>query len=338
MKHLFQLFSLLMAFLLIGCDNDDNVNNIEVERQYDVYVTGQKDNKASYWKNGEINSLNTAGFENTIAKKIFTFENDVYIWGSTITGGIAGSTYFLWTNGRLTNLNETFEETEDEVHLLTDFYVHKGDLYFLGFMQNKMDPDIMELAYWKNGIKNTILTNCQTNFYAQLNVNEDDVYVLTTANSGKPGLFVNGRYKNTPSPYRPYHITTNSEGVYVLGRDGNNGSFYQNLKTDQLATFPYAIFNLAFDENDVYTVVRSKNGAGRMEIQKNHSPYYISQQGFETEVLDLKVIDKKLYVVLHERENNVGPSKLLINNEIGLQLDNPTGGDLLNSVFIASNR
>jgi hypothetical protein len=115
------------------------VNNLTVYSQVDVYVAGQENQMAKYWKNGQEVVLNSQ-FDEAIATSIVVVNNDVYVAGyeSDFTGRNNKAKY--WKNGQ-----EVFLTGGSVANCIT---VVGSDVYTAGWERNGSKKIA---KYWKNG-------------------------------------------------------------------------------------------------------------------------------------------------------------------------------------------
>ena len=333
-----KLVLVALTLFIMGCSNNENISEPNNLSSIDVYVAGQKEGNATYWKNNTEITLDNGGFSGSTANKIIVQNNNVYVFGR------GDSTYLLWENGSVTNLNEEFQEPGYEVDYITDMIIDGNDVYFIGYLKSSTNPTTYDLVYWKNGIKTVILTNCIFRHQqSSIKIINDNVYVFSKNDNNQKGVFTNNSFNPIDSGHLAYGITTKENEIYTYGSIIGNSDitgFYKNVITGIETTNEQSIENLAFDVSDIYTVVyHNDNNAfsSRREILKNNESYYISPEGFESHIVDLKVKNGNVYTIVRELISfNYGPNKLLINNNTELVLDeNPS--NFLNNIFIVEN-
>lgn len=333
-----KLVLVVLALFFINCSNSEDISELNNQSTIDVYVAGQKNGNATYWKNNTEITLDNGGFSTSTANKIIVHNNNVYVFGSS------GSTYILWENGSLTNLNEEFQEPSYELDYITDMIIDSNDVYFIGYLKSLTNPTIYDLVYWKNGIKTVILSNCiYRHQQSSIKVIDDNIYVFSKNNNNQKGVFINNSFIPIESSHLAYGIKVKENDIYAYGTITGNSDilgFYKNIITGIETTVEQPIVNLAFDVSDIYTVafhIDNDPYSSRREILKNNESYYVSPEGFESHIIDLKAVNGDVYVIVRELTSaNLGPNKLLINNEEELILDeNPF--NLLNSVYIEVN-
>lgn len=324
-----------LALILITCSNSDNISEPNNLNSIDVYVAGQKDGNATYWENNAEITLNNGGFSSTTADKIIVQDNTVYVFGRS------GSIYLLWENGNINNLNEEFQEADYEIDYITDMIIDGTDEYFVGYLKSTTNPITYNLVYWKNGVKTIILPNCvYRHQQTSIKVINDNIYVFSKNENNQRGIYINNSFNPFDPGYLPHGIVENENEIYTYGSIiGNGMGFYKNINTNVETMNENPILGLAFDTTDIYSIINHSNVAFdmRREIMKNNDSYYISPEGFETHIVDLKVKNGNVYAIVRElTSGNFGPNKLLINNNVELILDESLY-DFLNSIYIVEN-
>lgn len=340
MKKLTIILVILVIFSLISCNNNDDLNIPEQQAIIDVYVSGKENENACYWKNNQQVILDNNGLNITSADKIFVNNNNVYVWGTGFSMMTNELTFLYWNNGIVSDLNIEFSEPDFELYWITDFYVVNDDVYFLGFLRSISNPTQRDLVYWKNGIKTIVLENINyTNTNSSsIRVINNDIYVSSRIEYNQPGIFINNIFNPINPNYNPYDMTINGNDSFIHG-SSPTGGFYQNINTGEVTTSSYRINDLVFDQSDIYTVVDHNNESYYREIRKNGNLYYLSPDGYESDIPDLYVHDGDIYAIVRELiDFNSGPNKLLINNVPELILDNSNfGTDLLTNIYVVQN-
>lgn len=339
MKKFFSLILLSISSILISCSDDDNTNTT-IQNTTDVYVSGQMDSNACYWKNNMLTMLDVSGFSNTTAKKIIVQNNNVYILGNDNSSFNADNNFLYWNNGVLTNLNSTFSEVDLDLDYITDMTVVGNDVYFLGYLKHNVNPQAFDLVYWKNGVRTVVLQNCAGKYLgSSIQIVNNNVYVLSSVGINQTGVFINNNF-NQINDNLKYGMTVNGNDVYVHGSINSTTGYNTNLSNGVETIFPYGINDLTFDGSDIYTVVDYNNQSFRRMIQKNNISYYLSPEGFETHIVALNVQDGNVYTIVRELSSaaDFGPNKLLINNLPELVLEYIEGqNNFMNSLYVVEN-
>ena len=187
----------------------------------DVYVAGNKNNNATYWKNGTAVTLDGAY---SIGLSIYVSPSDVYTAGYKVNNGYRAAMY--WKNGVATNLTDPNDTLDCEANSV---FVAGGDVYVAGGIGTTA-------AYWKNGTL-TRLTPGSSNAVANsIYVAGNDVYVAGTADS------VATYWKNgVPVPLTaitPYSARSVANAIVVFNNDvyvAGNQTIIAN--TEQIACY-----------------------------------------------------------------------------------------------------
>lgn len=335
MKKLIPFLSILLIF--ISCNNDDNINNSPNQNSIDVYVAGSMNGNACYYKNDELILLDNNGLSSTYARNIFV-NNSIYIFGGGNDGSQqATDTNLLWINGTVTDLNVAFSEPGFDLFLISDFHVYNDDVYFVGYLRNISNPSQLDMVYWKNGVKSTIIQN--TTFDGNspsILVSYDDVYVYLKNAINEYEIFINNIFYPISQSYGGVRMTVKENEVYIYGQilSSSNG-FYYNINTGVETITPFFVNRLVFDHDDIYTLALYSGGSFLEKILKNNNLYY--QTPAEFIVDDFFVLDCILYTI--ERNIDNGPQIVFANNVPIVTLDNPTSysGSFLGDIYVVQN-
>lgn len=337
MKKLIPFLSILLMLLFISCNNDDNINNSTNQNLIDVYVSGSMNGNACYYKNDELVLLDNNGLSSTYASKIFV-NNNIYIFG----GGYDDSqqstfSNLLWTNGIVTDLNVAYIDSDFELFLISDFYVYNDDVYFVGYLKNISNPSQLDMVYWKNGVKTTIIQNTTYDGNSpSLIVSNDDVYIYLKNANNEYEIFINDIFYPISQSYGGVRMAVKENEVYIYGQilSSSNG-FYYNIHTGVETITPFYVNRLVVDHDDIYTLALYSGGSFLEKILKNNNPFY--QTPAEFIVDDFFVLDCTLYSI--ERNIDNGPQIVFADNVPIVILDNPTSysGSFLGDIYVVKN-
>lgn len=250
MKNFYSLLAFIALFNMSSCTSDDNLLNHETQNSVDLYVLGQKNGQACYWKNNQVVALNQSNFVTTFSSKIIVSNNNVHVLG------YSSDTDLYWNNGVLTNITLIFSDNAQVVKGITDMEVVGNDVYFVGYTKNPLiSAEIYDLAYWKNGQKTVIAANMNSIPQASIAVENNNVYITSQSNLSDPKYYINSVSTSLPTGMEISGLTKNGNSVYIYGSNGSNG-FYKNLSTNVETIFPmpYLVTNLVFDGSDVYHI------------------------------------------------------------------------------------
>ncbi|MDI1317561.1 hypothetical protein [Flavobacterium sp.] len=255
MKKLCSIFAMVLLTFTISCNNDENVANPITQNPVDVYVAGQKNNQACYWKNNQLVVLDPGSFTGSAAKKIIVSNDDVYVLGTAFpTGGSNYGPNLYWKNGVLTNLNALFfTESLDNFLYVSDMDVVGSDVYFVGFTKN-FATNAFSLKTWKNNVATDLINNNTTNANAEvckIKVQNNEIYVTTPS----WGVFVNTVSQSVPSGVELKGIAGNNNQITIYGRNSNSNTvYYKNLSTnlESNSSVIQDVEKLMFDNNNLY--------------------------------------------------------------------------------------
>lgn len=181
----------------------------------DVYVAGESDGKAVYWKNNTMNVLPDGVQANSIA----VVGTDIYIAGNNRISINYESTYTVkyWKNGVSADL-----ETSNSVNNVSSIFVKGEDVYVTGFIHNTDDE--LTARYWKNGTATDLSGSTSSSIF----VDGQDIYVSGTKENPDPSsspyltYWKNGTPTiiNTTGFAEEEGIFVSNGDVYVVGREG----------------------------------------------------------------------------------------------------------------------
>lgn len=333
MKKILLSLILFTGLLQISCSEDSVVDssNVPTNNSVDVYVAGQKNSQACYWKNNQLVLLNSGGINAPTANKIMVVNNDVYVLGIGVGTTTTETFPMFWKNGVLTNLKTSLSSAGDEVVIVTDFEVVGNDVYFVGYTKRRVITfEDYSLVYWKNGIKTTVHNyGGYVQNYSKIKVVNNTVYITGTNNRDSS---INGYYVNTVFNEIPFStlngLAVNNNEVYTYGT-ANNGGYYKNITTGSETSFPTVatVTSMLFDNNNLYlTDVAS--------IYKNGTMFDAGQPQLGG-IMDFKILNNNTYKIIQE---GVAPgyiSHLTINGVEAAQIPDSEGTFL--SLFVVQN-
>lgn len=261
MKKVLLAFILLTGLLQTSCSSDLISESVLTTESVDVYVAGQKNNQACYWKNNQAVLLESGEVFGTIANKIIVVNDDVYVLGVGISTNPLEAPALFWKNGVLTNLKTSLSTDAEEVMSITDFEVIGNDVYFVGYTKKTFIAfEDYSLFYWKNGIP-TLLHNYGG--YAQnqskIKIVNNDVYVTgTNSDTGNisgqiDGYYTNGIFTGISDSILNGLITNNNE-IYTFGT-AEGSCYYKNITTNSETTIALGsngITKMLFDNGNMY--------------------------------------------------------------------------------------
>ncbi|MDR6966908.1 hypothetical protein J2X31_000908 [Flavobacterium arsenatis] len=337
MKKVLLAFILLTGLLQTSCSSDLISESLPITNSVDVYVAGQKDNQACYWKNNQPFLLDSGGIMGPVANKIIVANDDVYVLGIGASANPLGAVPMFWKNGVLTILKTSLSTDAEEVMSITDFEVIGNDVYFVGYTRKTIvDFEDYSLFYWKNGIQ-TLVHNYGG--YAQnqsrIKIANNNVYVTgTNSDNGNVSGMIDGYYTNSVFTEVPNSMlngfSANNNEIFAFGtKDGI--SYYKNITLNSETTFPITpangITDMYFDNGNMYFTDGSNN-IYKNGILFDEGP--ISSGGIH----DFKVLNDNIYRITHAGEFGF-ISFLTINGVQTMEL--PNGDGSFQSIYVVQN-
>lgn len=336
MKKVLLACILLTGLLQISCSSDLVSESVLTIESVDVYVAGQKDSQACYWKNNQPVLLDSEGVFGTNANKIIVVNDDVYVLGVGVSTNPLQAPPLFWKNGVLTNLKTSLSSDTEEVMSITDFEVIGNDVYFVGYTRKTIiDFEDYSLFYWKNNIP-TLVHNYGG--YAQnqsrIKVADNIVYV-TGSNSDNgnvnghiDGYYTNGVFSDVSNSILNGLAVNNNE-MYAFGIVTET-SFYKNITTNSETTVPAmsgGIAKMMFDNGNMYFT----NGSN--DIYKNG---VLFDEGLNTGggIYDFKILNDNIYKIVQEGDFGF-TSFLIINGVETMEIPNSDGS--FQSIYVVQN-
>lgn len=247
---------LIFSLFVISCSVEENRTTLSLDN---VYISGQKNNHACYWKGGLIHLLDDGSFSSSSADTLIVMNNDVHILGSGYNGFYET---LYWKNNMLTNLTTNYSTSTDAVEYIGGMDINtSNDLYIVGITKNLVStPTTYDLVYWKNHVKYNVtsFTNLP-NHEVRIKVINDDVYISCPKEiSGvmTEGYFVNGSFTSVPNVYITGITMLNSD-LYIYGRTDAYLSYYKNCSTNidtSTSGNGNHIFKMSYDNGIIYAV------------------------------------------------------------------------------------
>jgi hypothetical protein len=330
------LLALVVATGLLNTScSSDLVSNTTTINPVDVYVAGQKDNQACYWKNNQPVLLASEEVFGTVATKIVVTNSDVHVLGTGVGTSPLGTIPMYWKNGALTNLKTTLSTPDEDVISITDMEIVGTDVYFVGYTKKTLIAfEDYSLAYWKNGIK-TLVHNYggYAQNEARIKVANNTVYLTGTNNgnfnsSGQiDGYYTNGVFTNISDSILNGLAVNNNE-VYTFGTlDGV--PYYKNISTNSETTLVLGsngLTKLLFDNGNMYY---TESGS----IYKN-GVLFDDETANSGGIKDFEILNDNIYKIRQEGVFSF-ISFLTINGVETMQLPNSDGS--FQSIYVVQN-
>ncbi len=238
-----------------GANTKDTVQ-ITVQKQPSVsfvgiYISGNENGEACYWKNGLKQKLNISSSGYHINTSIAVSGSDVYVAGGEVPDVFPDgpTTAKYWKNGSEVVLGKELYSSANSIAVVNN------DVYVAG-SEAKLWNSSVVAKYWKNG-QAVSLTNGSKNASANsIVVVGGNVYVAgregNVAKYWKNGQAIsltNGATDATASS-----IVVVGEDVYVAGREGNVAKYWKNGQAVSLTNGLYEAYasSITVVGNDVY--------------------------------------------------------------------------------------
>jgi hypothetical protein len=183
-----------------------------------VYVAGNRDNRALYWKNGEEVYLSDPETETAVARSIFFAGSDMYIAGTRLVLSNAYQAGY-WKNGVFNILyNVPYKNAE-----CRDIAVMNNTVHAVGYADLSPTGSGGDIAaiYWKNG-DTTILARGGFPLLNAIRLIGDDVYI-TGRNTYNGAYWKNGVAHDLGQYTEAQDIDVLNGDVYVVGYEYFNG-------------------------------------------------------------------------------------------------------------------
>lgn len=232
----------------------------------DIYVAGYENNKACYWKNGNLISLD--GADRSLARAITIHGNDIYVAGWYENGTEEKAAY--WKNGIMTKLSSDSPNSG-----ANGIAIQGNDIYVAGlYSTNTIQP---VACYWKNGVITPLINNVYSSMANGIAINGKDVYIAlyltdtTVTRYSVSAYWKNGvitKLTNGESSYAT-GITISNNDVYISGGSGYplNISYWKNGNGVAVPNL-YSSSAIAINGNDVYL------GGGISNSTDNFAAYW----------------------------------------------------------------
>lgn len=224
----------LIVLIATSCKEDGSTpDTVDLFlEEYDVYISGYVDNRAAYWKNGEITYLtdNITSSYTAESSSISASGSDVYIVG--YTGDDRSPVY--WKNGEANTISS--------LPLATVYSIKAyGSDVYVAFMDRMNQSNQNNAKLWKNGSLVPLNGLDPVNFSSctDVEVSGSDVHAIgleSVDNLVRSKYWLNGEQVEliTGSPNYSLFTDIAVEGndVHIVGYqlDANNNSVYKHWK------------------------------------------------------------------------------------------------------------
>ena len=228
------VLSLILAFQFSCKSDDDSTQPDETEdpmvedpipdEVYDVYIVGKALGKPVFWKNGNLNLLESEENLGT-ATGILKVMDDIYISGE-LKISADKSVPVYWKNGEMTTLTD-----ETAIYSTSGIYVQGNDVWVSSTKIQVPSGGVNLAGYWKNGIWTQLGLGSNHSHAGGIELDGSDVYV--------------GGFENHTGCYwlngARHDLTTS--GSYVYGMKFHEGDKYY------VGAYSNSIFNACYWKN-----------------------------------------------------------------------------------------
>lgn len=185
-----------------------------------------------FWRNGQLNRLQPAGFVST-AYSVCTWDRHVYVGGEALINGVFTAVY--WQDGREVALSPG---------TVFDITVNEAGIFAAGTTSEKTKDnyDISFPAIWKNGVMTKLPSLGLNVFVNALTLHQQDVYVAgslrtlsevaitTNAVYWKNGTLVVLEEQKNSIGSEARQIAISGKDLYVAGHYDHSAAYWVNGK------------------------------------------------------------------------------------------------------------
>lgn len=319
-------FLVLFVLALTSCSERDSVTNYQTS--VDVYVGGQKDNHAAYWKNNHLVTLDDTGYITSEVDTLVVKNQKVYALGTaSLNDGTADVNHrLLWINGELSDLNVTYASDTQDVISIGAMDVVENDLYVSGIVHDlSVTPDVYRLVYWKNGQRTDVAELADADYKnTAMAWQETSGYFSVYHPSLDSGMYIDATFHPYVNMFDFGYFHSASNGLYVFGsKDGH--PYYQNIGSD-------AVINTAL--NGSFSKI-SEFGSGIFglsngTIYRNATEVYYTAAD-HTGIQDFQWANNNLYTLEY---NLSGSSYSYFVLQNAIQIGQSAAGETYKTVFV----
>lgn len=290
MRLYWSLF-LLCGFVLTSCSERDAVTNYE--SSVDVYVSGQKNDHAVYWKNNQLVALNDTGYINSQADTLVVANQKVYVLGTASLDDGTGvvNHRLLWINGAMSDLNSAYAANTQDVVSIGALDVVGADLYVSGIVHDlSVTPDVYRLVYWKNGERTEVAELSAADYNNTAMAWKDSSgYFSVFHPSLASGMYIETVFNPSVDTF-DFGYFHSVNGLYVFGsKEGH--PYYQNIGSDVVTNT-----NLSGSFSKLSEFGGAVFGLNNTKLYRNATELYYSSTE-HTGVQDFQWANNSLYTL-----------------------------------------
>ncbi|MBS1535358.1 MAG: hypothetical protein JST78_09790 [Bacteroidetes bacterium] len=319
-------FFLLFVLSLTSCSERDSVTNHDTV--VDVYVSGQKDNHAVYWKNNQLVTLDDTAYISSEVDTLVVKNQKVYVLGSAILNDGVNilNRRLLWINGVMSDLNVTYATDTQDVVSIGALDVVGTDLYISGIIHDlSVTPDVYRLVYWKNGERTDVAELSASDYNNTAMAWQDSSGYFSVAHpSLDSGMYIDTTFHPYVNMFDFGYFHSGTNGLYVFGtKEGH--PYYQVVGSDAVTNTDLngSFTKLSEFASSIYGLHNNKIYRNAAEL------YYTSAE--HNGVQDFQWANNSLYTLEYNLSGSTYSYFILQN---GVQKGLSAAGETYKTIFV----
>lgn len=243
-------FALIFIIVLPACKKSETAPLPEFTAGLTVYMAGETNGSAAYWKNGELITLDGR----SIAKSIAVANQNVYVCGYTTENNKEA---IYWKNSVKQTLANTLNSRASGIAVIGT------DVYVSGEMNENTNP---RAVYWKNGSPIDLAAYSYGHAYSIVS-SGTDVYIsgkigkdIDTAICWKNGQVL--RYYSIGNDATIGNISFVGTDLYAVGSTAKRATQFKNSDFNFISNETSFATGIAFMGSDAYVVGTITDGRG----------------------------------------------------------------------------
>lgn len=320
-------FLVLFALSLTSCSERDAVTNYQTSVH--VYIGGEKDGHAAYWKNNQLVTLDDTGFVNSQVDTLAVKNNKVYALGTASLNDGTGvvNHRLLWINGTMSDLNSAYAADTQDVVSIGALDIVGTDLYVSGVIHDlSVTPNVYRLVYWKNGVRTDVAELAAADYKnTAMAWQESSGYFSVYHPSLDSGMYID-------SVFHPSANTSDlgffhgANGLYSFGSNPDSHPYYQIIDSD-------AVINIELSGS--FTKLSEFGGAvfglyNNRKIYRNATEVYYTSAN-HTGIQDFQWANNSLYTLEYNLSGSTYSYFILQN---AIQIRQSAAGETYKTIFV----